>query len=389
MRVRRNAFESGRRPAYECGVPCVSVGNIGWGGSGKTPVAEWLLRWAAQNGLHAVVLTRGYKAKPPCLPYQVMPDSPPQEAGDEPLMLARNCPQASIVVDPIRTRAAEWAMNNLSPDLFVLDDGFQHLAVRRDVDLVLLKQDDLGAEWGRVIPSGSWREGAEALSRADAFCIKASADEFSRMRGSLGQRLGQYDVPVFGFSLRPCGLRLVAQAGGHVEPDTASDLDGQPYVLFSGVGEPAQVARTAELFFGYAPAVHHAFADHHSYTDADIRRMATEGMPLVCTPKDAVKLAGRYDVPVWTFALETVFHSVWSRDGGQRNDGYGAGGASGEGIAIAESFDISESGSRKTYPEDLHDGQHTVADAAMHSDCSVFAKWWQSRWEAIAGQGRR
>jgi len=148
MRARRRRYENGA--ACRTDVPCVSVGNIGWGGSGKTPVVQWLLQWAAGHGLHAVVLTRGYKASPPGLPYVVTPQSPAAHAGDEPLMLARSCPQGTVVVDPVRSRSARWAQERLDPDFFVLDDGFQHVQVARDTDLVLLKKDDLHAEWGIV-----------------------------------------------------------------------------------------------------------------------------------------------------------------------------------------------------------------------------------------------
>jgi tetraacyldisaccharide 4'-kinase len=330
MRARRRRYENGA--ACRTDVPCVSVGNIGWGGSGKTPVVQWLLQWAAVHGLHAVVLTRGYKASPPGLPYVVTPQSSAAHAGDEPLMLARSCPQATVVVDPVRSRSARWAQERLAPDFFVLDDGFQHVQVARDTDLVLLKKDDLHAEWGRVLPAGSWREGPEALSRAAAFCIKCGSGEFSGLVPDFENRLGSFGVPVFGFSLRPGAL--IPVCGAH---EGAQLPAGAPYVLFSGVGDPAQVAVTVSSFLGYDPVRHHVFADHHGYTQADMDRMAGYGLPLVCTPKDAVKLTAPCGVPVWTLSLETNFHSVWNAQppAGQAGEG--------------------------------------------------FAQWWQCRWQRLAG----
>ena len=142
------------------------MGNISWGGTGKTPVVGWLLGWAAQKKLKAVVLSRGYKGKPPALPFLVEACGSPLESGDEPLMLAKLFPGASVLVDPVRSRAVRFAEKTLSPGLFVLDDGFQHLGVSRDLNILLLTPDDLGAGWNRVIPGGTWRENSGALADA-------------------------------------------------------------------------------------------------------------------------------------------------------------------------------------------------------------------------------
>ncbi len=323
MSVRRHRLEregAGIAPS----VPVVSVGNIGWGGTGKTPVVDWLLGWAAQEGLRAVVLTRGYKAAPPGLPYLVDAQSGPGEAGDEPLMLARQHPLARVVVDPVRSRAAQWAQEALSPNFFILDDGFQHLAVRRNLDIVLLAPEDLREDWNRVIPAGSWREGAGALSRAHAFVIKADPAQFTTLLPDIRRRLAVFDVPVFGFHLRPTGIVRACCGEDSVSPCLFAP-DG--YVLFSGVGNPAQVEATATAFLGRPPVRHHIFADHHRYTADDVDAMvrmartagpsgkSQQGLPLLCTPKDAVKMAAlppEVTGGVWTFALKTEFGSAWN-----------------------------------------------------------------------------
>lgn len=168
MSYRRKQYEAGAKEQFSPKAPCVSVGNISWG-SGKTPVVSWLLEWAEHNHYSPVVLTRGYKAAPPRTPYLVTPESTAKQAGDEPVMLATAHRKAHIVVDPIRKRSGAWAEKKFRPELMVLDDGFQHLAVNRDLNLVLLKPEDLTKEWDRVIPAGSWREDQSALSRAHAF----------------------------------------------------------------------------------------------------------------------------------------------------------------------------------------------------------------------------
>ncbi|MGJ3524419.1 tetraacyldisaccharide 4'-kinase [Nitratidesulfovibrio sp. D1] len=332
MAARRAAYEAGLLPSFSPPRPVVSVGNICWGGTGKTPLVHWLLRWCGAHGLSAAVLTRGYGAKPSRLPLLVRPGHTAAEAGDEPLMLARQNPDAAVLVDPVRRRAGHWAEARLSPHLYLLDDGFQHLAVRRDLDIVVLRPADLTGEWGRTIPAGSWREGAGALARAHAFCVKAEPELFDALGPQMERRLIHYGVPVFGFRLAPRGL---VRVGRGLDPRpaeqgaaTRAHLDGAPYVLASGVGEPAQVHATATRFFGYPPLRHRIFPDHHPYGPGDVRSLAAEGCAVVCTPKDAVKLAplcgegdGRHDgsgegaspPDLWAFDLVTEFGpALWS-----------------------------------------------------------------------------
>ena len=109
LAARRAKWENEGSPAFRPACPCVSVGNIAWGGTGKTPVVDWLLGWSEVRGLRAVVLSRGYKAQPPELPLHVSPSRTPGEAGDEPLMLALEHPSAAVMVDPDRRRSGRWA----------------------------------------------------------------------------------------------------------------------------------------------------------------------------------------------------------------------------------------------------------------------------------------
>jgi tetraacyldisaccharide 4'-kinase len=282
MERRRQAYALGRKEAYRPHVPCISVGNITWGGSGKTPLTGALLAWAAERNLRVVVLSRGYGGKPGDRPLLVAPDTPPERCGDEPLMLARAHPQARVVVFPHRAEAARFAENNLTPDLLLLDDGMQHLAVARDLDLVLLRPTDVGEEWGRVIPSGSWREGPKALAAASAFFLKTDAETLDRLRPLIEKRLRPFGVPIFSFDLAPSGLVSLGE--------NVPALDGD-YALATGVGDPAGVERTAARLLDRPPAAVFHFPDHHHFSLADVERITTPGLPVVCTAKDAVKLA--------------------------------------------------------------------------------------------------
>lgn len=318
MRLRRKAWESGRLHRFEPPCPCISVGNISWGGTGKTPITDWLLTWAESNYRQAVVLSRGYKGKPPHLPLVVTPRLTAGQSGDEPLMLALDHPASAVLVDPDRRRAGRHALKTYAPSLFVLDDGFQHLAVRRDLDLVLLRPEDVLDGWNRVLPAGTWREGATALSRAGAFLVKCEAAAFSELAPHFERRLGGFGRPLFSFSLRPKALDFVRSHGERqwFAPDSGEPFPkGQDYALVSGVGDPRQVAETATAFLGYPPERCQVYADHHRYTMQDAVTLENLGLPLVCTPKDAVKLRELHLSRLWSLRVEVAFGPcLWSEE---------------------------------------------------------------------------
>ena len=309
LRAARYASPLLARP-YRAACPVISVGNISWGGTGKTPVVDYLLGKTEEANLRTVVLTRGYKAAPPELPFPVSVKDDPQTAGDEPLLLARRHPHALVLVDPKRSRAAAWAEKNAAPQLFLLDDGMQHLAIERDLNLVLLKPDDLLDGWDSVIPAGTWREGKSALARADAFCMKLDAALLPSILPVAEKRLKTFRRPLFFFDLFPTGLiRLVPS--DRAVPETIPNLGGAAYTLLCGTGNPEHVRRTAQTLLGAAPEASIIVQDHHQYTEEDAIRARASGNPIVCTAKDAVKLTRLLpvfgEVPVWILDARAVF----------------------------------------------------------------------------------
>ncbi len=299
---------------------CVSVGNISWGGTGKTPVVDWLLSWCGSNGKKAAVLTRGYRAHPPGMPFIVRPGGLPGECGDEPLMLAQRHPDALVVVDPRRSRAGRMIESSAMPDIFILDDGFQHLAVRRDRDLVLLDIDDIRektgrgcppSNWDMVLPAGTWREPASALQDASAFLVKADPAEWPSLIPVLNARLKAFRRPVFAFRMKPEGLRPLAGAPP-VPPEGLAR-----YLLATGIGKPEQVLDTARECLGRMPEQVLDFPDHYDFQSA---RAALErpGLPLVCTGKDAVKIALlRLSVPCYALDARADFFAALPPEGGE------------------------------------------------------------------------
>lgn len=300
MRLRREWYENGALSSHQPEKPCVSVGNICWGGTGKTPLTQWLMQWALDNDMTPAVLTRGYRAKPPEFPFLVHENATPAEAGDEPLLLARSCPLGLVAVDPDRTRAAKWLAKRHEPDLYIMDDGFQHLRVRRQIDLVLLRPQDLTEDWDRVFPAGPWREGEEALTRASAFLMKAPPDEYQALEPLCRVYLERFKAPLFPFTFAPKGLKRVDRASN------ARGFGDEPYVLVSGVGEHEQVRATAETLLGRPPEKHLRYEDHYPYAPKDwefIRKEAdaVNAERVLTTGKDAVKLAQFETWNLWTF----------------------------------------------------------------------------------------
>lgn len=370
MRLRRYAYAKKIFKAYRPKVFTIAVGNIAAGGTGKTPLVDFLLRRASEAGLRAVVLTRGYKARSPKLPFLVKKDSSPWQAGDEPLMLARKNPQAFVVVDPKRSRAAKFAEQELGPDIFLLDDGLQHLALGRHKNIVLLRPEDIEADWNKVLPAGIWREDESALDAADVFLLRLpsrAANALASNQALLQQAaLKLPQRPLFPFVFENYALRPVNLAAQQVlqkarslpdeekEPEalefgplagtpvpdvglTAKDdpfvssevgaadsyesiylfsglaahLSGRPYVLLCAVGSPHRVREGAEQLLGYAPQHVYALPDHYPFGLHDVTTLNNLGLDVVCTEKDAVKLEALMsdpgDCPLWALQGRLYF----------------------------------------------------------------------------------
>lgn len=348
----RRAREYSQQKVYHAGIPCISIGNIALGGTGKTPLTDWFLGWAESCGKKAAVLTRGYGAKTPYYPYTVSLQSKAAESGDEPLMLALKHPLARVIVDPVRRRGAVLAVHEYHPDFLVMDDGFQHLALHRDVDIVLLRPKEFMENWDRVLPAGMWRESASALGRASVFLVRADEVAFEQLEPLLKERLKAFTAPVFSFTLQATGLELIlgqkiqssdspcfSSAWNHrvVHGQTCSDTPVSdysfekkerdvsktiscPYLLVSGVGSPEDVRRTVTQFLGRAPDKHCIFADHHAYTEQDALHIGTlaktQNLIVVTTAKDAQKLAVVADFSFYSCMVTIRFGTkalIWDR----------------------------------------------------------------------------
>ncbi len=292
----RNArYDRGAAAVHRSCVPVVSVGNLTLGGTGKTPMVEHLARWYRDRGVRVGLVSRGYGARG-------------AEANDEALELAEKLPGVPHVQNPDRVAAARTSIDEHGSQVIVLDDGFQHRRLARDLDIVLIDSlEPFG--FGHVFPRGTLREPLCGLARADVVALSRAdmlaPDERERLR----DEVRRYAPEAVWCELAhvPRGL---LNADGEEEPLDA--LADQPLAAFCGIGNPAGFEHTLATC-GYNVAAWREFPDHHAFDTHDVdslEQWATEAgaAAIVCTHKDLVKI-GRTrlgELPLWavTVALE-------------------------------------------------------------------------------------
>jgi len=277
---RREAFVSGRRPAYRPPVPLIVVGNITVGGTGKTPMILWLIEHCRAQGLRVGVVSRGYGAQPPQLPWRVRADQSATVAGDEPLLIVQRS-GVPLVIDPDRSRAVQALLEQEELDLLLADDGLQHYRLARDLELVLI---DAARGLGnrRCLPAGPLREPAQRLASVDAVLRNGAAADSDEG---------------YAFGLRPMAL-VNLKSGERVGLEHFPA--GQQLHAVAGIGNPQRFFATLEALH-WRP-IPHAFADHASYSPADLD--FAPSLPVLMTEKDAVKCRAFTADHWWYLAVE-------------------------------------------------------------------------------------
>ena len=277
---KRQRFLAGQSPSYRAPVPVIVVGNITVGGTGKTPLILYLIDHCRARGLRVGVVSRGYGAQPPSVPWRVTAEQSAREAGDEPLLLVQRSGVA-LMIDPDRARAVQALLSAEPLDLILCDDGLQHYRLARDLELVLIDAvRGLGNR--RCLPAGPLREPQARLQSVDAVLFNgASADS----------------AEGFGFTLQPTAL--VNVASGERQP---LDLfaSGQAVHAVAGIGNPQRFFRTLEAL-NWRP-IAHAFADHATYSAASLE--FSPSLPLLMTEKDAVKCRTFAQPDWWYLAVD-------------------------------------------------------------------------------------
>lgn len=306
-RVRRTLFSAGLLPASQLPRPVVSVGNLVMGGTGKTPHVIHLARWLAGQGRRVGVLSRGYGRKSRGVRWVSDGEGPiatAAEVGDEPVLIARSLPGIPVAVGESRAAAGREVLTRRPVDVFLLDDGFQHLSLRRDADLLLVECGrGLGNRW--TAPLGPLREPPSHARFADALVITKCPDAES------GERAAR-SVPFPPGRPRACS-RL--SPGGIVGRDglpAGVAAAGSTVFAFSGLARNAQFRDTLGAA-GFRVQGFLPFPDHHAYRRADLDRIAREagGLPVVTTEKDLVRLPDDVPFPVGALRVEVEYLEGW------------------------------------------------------------------------------
>jgi tetraacyldisaccharide 4'-kinase len=276
-------------------VPVLSVGNLTMGGTGKTPAVILLVDWLLAQGKRVAILSRGYR-RTSTAQYLMVSDGErllvdASEAGDEPFMMAQRCPKAIVAVGADRYELGDWVLSRFPIDCLVLDDGFQHLGLYRDVNLLLVDATDAEG-LAAMTPAGRLREPLRAAARATAIVI-TRADvpaQVTEVCRKLKATLGFMPDPIQAV-FRP--ESLVSVMTGTSEPLSWSK--GKTALLCSGVGHAGSFRSLVERI-GMKIVGEVVHPDHHAYTRQDVEQLKARAVELraelvVTTEKDACKLA--------------------------------------------------------------------------------------------------
>lgn len=269
-----------RSRTYRPPVPVVSVGNLSLGGTGKTPLIIWLCRELARQGLKPAVLTRGYRRSAGNETEIFMPGAVPDVAlaGEEACLILQDC-DAAVGVGSDRSKSFKMLNELYRPGIVLLDDGFQHWPLRRDIDIVLV--DALDPFRGGVLPLGRSREMFSALRRATIIFITRT--ESGRTYSGLTSEIRRFNpsAPIF---LARTVARLPEAEGISFRKDA-----GVSFGAFCGLGQPESFRNTLNEL-GLKPAFVELFPDHHHYSHADIARLKSRAPLLVTTSKDLLNV---------------------------------------------------------------------------------------------------
>lgn len=319
--VRNSFYESGLLRTHELGAKTISIGNITAGGTGKTPLVALVSELLAERGEKVCILTRGYGRSEPKTRVlvsdwqSVRVDA--STGGDEPVEIASKLlGRAVVVADADRVGAAEWAKETFGITVFVLDDGFQHRRVRRDLDIVCIDASDpFGG--GKMLPTGRLREMPHNLARADVIIITRTdlVNDISDLESQISAHAPDAAVYTARNKIKNISP-LRAFTGGSGNNMFADPAERPRVAAFCGLGNPenffALISREFEI------VQKDSYPDHYSYEQSDIEDIEQQAgdagaAALITTGKDAVKLAPlRFTLPCYVAEIRMVLNDEQS-----------------------------------------------------------------------------
>ncbi len=308
-RIRRLLYAKRIFKAERLPRPVISIGNLSVGGSGKTPHVRFIAEWMGREGYRVAILSRGYGRSTRGVVWvsdgaRVV--STWTEAGDEPYLLASSLKNVPVIVGESRAAAGLACLSKIDVDLFLLDDGMQHLALKRDLDILLVDADrELGNRM--TLPFGPLREPPSHARFADALVVTKCRD----------LEKGREVVRNIGF---PTGKPVAVSAlkcRSIIDRQGASrtlDPPGRAVAAFSALARNDQFARTL-ADAGYDIQVFTGFRDHHRFTESELRSLfeSSKGLPLLTTEKDLVRLPANLHFPVEALAIEVEWIEGWEK----------------------------------------------------------------------------
>lgn len=285
-------------------LPCkvISVGNITVGGTGKTPVVIAIAKFLQQQNKRVAILSRGYGRK--TAGTQLVTNGKTvlknwRLVGDEPTLMAKHLADIPIVVDENRIRGGKYLINKFHPEIIILDDGFQHRNIYRDLDIVLVNSN-LSKFKNRVFSFGNFREPWKSLKRAHLVFLTKS--NVIAPAGKLQTKLRKAGLPIFKTTVIPSPY-LLDNKNNKINIDY---LSGKNAILFSGIGDPKSFTKIVERFnVRILDSIN--FRDHKNYSQSDIGKIKralikTEADVILTTEKDFLKF-GETDLPIYAIPI--------------------------------------------------------------------------------------
>ena len=307
VRWRLRRYRSGRFKTHQLNAPVISVGNLTVGGTGKTPCTAFIANFLKDDGLQVAILSRGYKRKSKGLVevsdgQTILCDA--QQAGDEPYLLANLCPGVRVVVNANRYEAGKWLESKTKIDVFILDDGYQHLRLHRDLNLLLLDGENPVGN-GRVLPTGILREPLEEIRRAEVIIGTRMTTAVRDDLRILLYLFGPSKPPLFFAHHEITGFKLLNAAA------PLKTFKQAKVAAFSGIARP-------DRFFADLPqkklqlVSQQSFPDHHQYSPEEFQTFLQQARDqqaaaIITTEKDAANLPpnllAQVDLPVYAAQL--------------------------------------------------------------------------------------
>ncbi len=268
--LRRKAYQSQLLKVTRLPVPVIIVGNISVGGTGKTPLVVWLVNFLKQAGYKPAIISRGYGGRERGGAQRVTSDSDAASVGDEAVLLVRRC-HCPMSVAPNRVAAAQLVLENTGCDIIVCDDGLQHYALARDIEIAVIDGVRRFGN-GYCLPAGPLREPPSRLDSVDFVVVNGEA-------AKVGEIIRQTQ---FSMRLHPGALRQVSDDNKMCD---LSVFHGQVVHAVAGIGHPARFFQ--HLKESGIKVIEHAFPDHHPFTAQDLQFGVNASV--IMTEKDAVK----------------------------------------------------------------------------------------------------